>query len=210
VDVVNSTLTARPAMTAAVTVYSIPDLTVRYSTQATLDVPANAAAQALTVPALTGLSPTYFVRLQLKDSAGAVVSSNLYWQSTSPDVLAGHSTWYKTAVKSYANLTGLDSLPSNLGVTATAARTVAGDRQAVTITVRNGGSTIAFFVRPEVTAGSGGNEVVPVDYTDGYVSLWPGESTTITASYATSDLGGQAPSLRVRGYNVPAFSIPVP
>jgi len=140
-----------------------------------------------------------------------VVSNNLYWQSSSPDILSGHSTWYKTAVKSYANLTGLNSLPSNLGVTATASRTVAGDRQSVTITLGNASSTyIAFFLRPEVTAGNGGNEVVPVDYTDNYVSLWPGESTTITASYQTSDLGGQAPWLRVRGYNVPTFSIAVP
>jgi exo-1,4-beta-D-glucosaminidase len=208
---VNSTLTGRTGMTATATVYGIPDLSPRYSTQATLNIPANASTQALTIPALTGLSPTYFIRLQLRDSTSAVVSNNLYWQSTSPDVLAGHSTWYKTAVKSPANLTGLNSLPSNLGVTATTSRTVTGDRQSVTFTLGNASSTnIAFFVRPEVTAGNGGNEVVPVDYTDNYVSLWPGESTTITASYQTSDLGGQAPFLRVRGYNLPTFSIPVP
>jgi exo-1,4-beta-D-glucosaminidase len=209
--VVNSTLAARTGMTATAAVYTIPDLTQRYSTQAALDVPANASTQALTIPTLTGLTPTYFIRLQLRDSTGAAVSNNVYWQSSSPDVLAGHSTWYKTAVKSYANLTGLNSLPSNLGVTATASRTISGDRQAVTITLRNPSTTnVAFFVRPEVTAGNGGNEVLPVDYSDGYVSLWPGESTTITASYATSDLGGQAPFLRVRGYNLPTFSIPVP
>jgi exo-1,4-beta-D-glucosaminidase len=208
---VNSTLTPRTGMTATATIYGIPDLSPRYSTQATLNVPANASTQALTIPALTGLSPTYFIRLQLRDSTGAVVSNNLYWQSSTPDVLAGHSTWYKTVVKTSANLTGLNSLPSNLGVTATASRTITGDRQTVTITLGNSSSTnIAFFLRPEVTAGNGGNEVVPVDYTDNYVSLWPGESTTITASYQTSDLGGQAPYLSVRGYNLPTFSIPVP
>jgi exo-1,4-beta-D-glucosaminidase len=199
VYVVNSTLAARSGMTATVTAYNLPDLSQRYSTQVTLDVPANEATQALTVPQLSGLSATYFLRLQLRDSTGTVVSNNLYWLSSSADVLAGHSTWYKTAVKSYANLTGLNSLPSNLGVTATAARTIAGDRQSVAITLRNAGAT----------AGSGGNEVLPIDYTDAYITLWPGESTTITASYATSDLGGQPPALRVRGYNLPAFSIPV-
>ncbi len=208
---VNSTLTARSGMTATATVYNIPDLTAQYTTQAAVSALANASTQVLTIPALTGLSTTYFIRLQLRDSAGAVVSNNLYWYSTSPDVLANRSTWYKTGIKSYANLTGLNSLASNPDVTAAASRTISGGQETVNLTLNNTSTTnIAFFVRPEVTAGDGGNEVLPVNYTDNYVSLWPGESTTITAVYKTADLGGQAPYLRVRGYNVPTTSIPVP
>jgi len=208
---VNSTLTAQSGMTATATVYSIPDLTQQYTTQATVSAPANASTQLLTIPALTGLSATYFIRLQLRDSAGTLVSNNLYWYSTSPDVLSNHSTWYKTVVKSYANLTGLNSLASNPDVTAAVSRTVSGGQQNVSITLHNTSTAnIAFFLRPEITTGNGGNEVVPIDYTDNYFSLWPGESTTITATYQTSDLGGQAPYLRMRGYNVPTNSIPVP
>jgi exo-1,4-beta-D-glucosaminidase len=211
VYVVNSTLAARGNLTATATIYNIPDLSQQYTTQTTVNAPANASTQVLTIPALTGLSTTYFIRLQLKDSTGATVSSNLYWYSTSPDVLSNHSTWYKTVVKSYANLTGLNSLASNPNVTAFVTRTVSGNQQTVTITLTNTSTTnVAFFVRPEITAGNGGTEVLPVDYTDNYVSLWPGESTTITARYQTGDLGGQAPYLRIRGYNVPTASMPVP
>jgi exo-1,4-beta-D-glucosaminidase len=214
VYVVNSTLAARSALTATATVYNIPDLRQQYTTQVSVDAPANASTQALSIPALTGLSTTYFIRLQLRDSTGVLVSNNLYWYSTSPDVLSGHSTWYRTTVKSYADLTGLNSLnslASNPKVTASVTRTVSGSLQTVTITLTNTSATnIAFFVRPEITAGNGGSEVVPIDYTDNYVSLWPGESTTITATYETGDLGGQAPFLRVRGYNVPTISTPVP
>jgi len=71
-------------------------------------------------------------------------------------------------------------------------------------------TNIAFFMRPEITAGNGGLEVLPVTYTENYVSLFPGESITITAKYATTDLGGQSPYLRIRGYNVPQTSIVVP
>jgi exo-1,4-beta-D-glucosaminidase len=96
-------------------------------------------------------------------------------------------------------------------VTAAVSRTISGGQQTVSVTLHNTSATnIAFFLRPEITAGNGGNEVVPVSYTDNYVSLWPGESTTITTAYQTSDLGGQASYLRVRGYNVPTTSIPVP
>ncbi len=211
VYVVNSTLSAGSGLTATATVYNIPDLTPKFTTQVTVDAPANASTQLLTIPALTGLSTTHFIRLQLKDSTGALVSNNLYWYSTSPDVLSNRSTWYKTAVKSYAQLTGLNSLPPNPGLAAAASRTISGGQETVTITLNNTSATnVAFFVRPEVTAGNGGNEVLPVNYTDNYVSLWPGESTTITATYQSNDLGGQAPHLRVRGYNVPTTSSPLP
>jgi exo-1,4-beta-D-glucosaminidase len=211
VYVVNSTLAARSGLTATVKVYNIPDLTEKYSTQATVVAAANASTQVFTVPAVAGLSTTYFVRLQLRDSSGALVSNNLYWASTVPDVLSNKAQWYRTTVKSYANLTGLNALASNPSLTTTSSRTVSAGQETVTITLANASTTnIAFFVRPEVTAGNGGTEVVPISYSDNYVSLWPGESTTVTATYETSDLGGQAPYLRVRGYNVPTSSTPVP
>jgi exo-1,4-beta-D-glucosaminidase len=114
-------------------------------------------------------------------------------------------------VSTYANLTGLNGLTSNSSVTASTSKTSAGGQDTVTITLNNTSATnIAFFMRPEVTAGNNGLEVLPVTYTDNYVSIFPGESITITAKYATTDLGGQSPYLRIRGYNVPQFSIPIP
>ena len=93
---------------------------------------------------------------------------------------------------------------------ASVSRRISAGQETVTIRLRNtSGSKIAFFVRPEITAGNGGTEVLPVTYTDNYVSLWPGESTAITARFSTSDLGGRTPYLRVRGYNVPAASLRV-
>ena len=211
VYVVNSTLSARSNLSATATLYNVPDLAQKYTTQVSVNAPANASTQILTIPAVTGLSTTYFIRLQLRDAAGALVSNNVYWSSTTPDVLSGHATWYRTVVKSYADFTGLNSLASNPNLAATVSRSVAAGRETVTIALHNASTTnIAFFVRPEVTAGNGGNEVLPIDYSDNYISLWPGESTTITATYQTSDLGGQSPFLRVRGYNVPTSSIPVP
>ncbi|MEU8264356.1 hypothetical protein AB0C02_27510 [Micromonospora sp. NPDC048999] len=208
---VNSTLTARSGLTATATVYNIPNLTQAYTTTVPVNAAANASTQMFTLPTLTGLSTTYFIRLQLKDAAGAVLSNNLYWYSSQPDALGNKSNWYMTSVKTYANLTGLNSLPSNPNLAASVTRAVSGGQETATIRLTNNSPTnIAFFLRPEVTAGNGGDEVLPVNYTDNYVSLWPGESTTITATYQTSDLGGLPPYLRVRGYNIPTASIPVP
>jgi exo-1,4-beta-D-glucosaminidase len=211
VKVENATLTNGNNMTASVTVYNVPDLSVKYTNQVVLNAPANASTQAFTIPSISGLTTTYFIRLQLRNSSNQLVSNNLYWYSTTPDTLRNKSNWYSTAVGTYANLTGLNSLPSNSSVTASASKTSAGGQDTVTITLNNTSATnIAFFLRPEVTAGNNGLEVLPVTYTDNYISLWPGESITITAKYATADLGGQTAFLRVRGYNVPAFTISIP
>jgi exo-1,4-beta-D-glucosaminidase len=209
--VVNSTLAAHTGLTATATLYNTPDLSQRYTASTPVTAAANAATQVLTIPpTVSGLSSTYFIRLQLKDTTGAVVSNNLYWYSTSPDVLGNKSNWYMTAVKTYANLTGLNGLPSNSGLTATPSRTVSGGQETVQIRFTDTSATnIAFFVRPEVTVGNSGPEVLPVNYTDNYISLWPGETTTITATYQTADLGGQPPCLRIRGYNVPTVSVPL-
>ena len=213
VYVVNSTLAARTGLTATATVYSIPDLAQRYTSgPVAVASPANASTPALTLPAtVTGLSTTYFIRLRLTDSAGTVASDNLYWYSTSPDTLGNKSNWYRSTPRTYANLTGLNTLATDTRLTSTVSRTSAGGQDTVRITLTNSDpANLAFFVRAEVTAGNGGTEVVPVSYTDNYVSLWPGESTTITATYQAADLGGASPYLRIRGYNVPTASTVVP
>jgi exo-1,4-beta-D-glucosaminidase len=55
-----------------------------------------------------------------------------------------------------------------------------------------------------LTAGPHGRDVTPVTWSDGYVTLMPGEERTLTASYRTAELHGAEPSIDVSGWNVPA------
>ncbi|MFG2005840.1 glycoside hydrolase family 2 protein [Spirillospora sp. NPDC048911] len=211
VYIVNSTLKSRTDLKATATFYTVPDLKQEHGTTRSVSAPANASSEIMKLPAVSGLSSTYFVRLQLKDSSGAVVSNNLYWNSTRPDELGTKSDWYYTEVKTYADFSGLNSLPSNPNLTASATRAGTNGHETATVKLTNTSpKNITFFVRPEVTAGADGTEVLPITYSDNYVTLWPGESTTINAAYATRDLGGKQPHLRIRGYNVPSTSIPIP
>jgi exo-1,4-beta-D-glucosaminidase len=211
VQVENSSLITNNAMTVSATVYNLPTLAEMYTNQVVINAAANATTPAFTIPTISGLTTTYFIRLQVQNSSNQLVSNNLYWYSTTADAFGNKSNWYSTSVSTYANLTGLNSLAANNNVTASASRTVANGQETVTITLNNTSSTnIAFFTRAEVTAGNNGLEVLPITYTDNYISLFPGESITITAKYATTDLSGQSPFLRVRGYNVPIFNIAIP
>jgi exo-1,4-beta-D-glucosaminidase len=168
-------------------------------------VPADGGkATALTVPAgVSGLSGTYLAKLVLTDGAGKEVSRNVYWLSTKPDVLDWDNTdWYYTPTTSYADLTGLSRM-DQAPVSATAATTTAPDGTATTtVTLRNtsSGQTPVLLVDAHLVTGAGA-PVLPVRWTDNQVSLWPGESMALTATYRAADLGDSSPSVRVSGWN---------
>jgi exo-1,4-beta-D-glucosaminidase len=166
-----------------------------------IDVPADSSMRVFTLPEPTGVNGAYFVDLRLTDAGGRTLSSNFYWLSTRPDVLADTSTWYMTPVKSYADYTALRHMPQQ-SVRASAQFTRHGDMGEARVTLRNPGPGVAFFLRLQVT-GRDGEEALPVLWEDNYVSLLPGETRRLTATYRVRDLSGGAPALVVSGWNVP-------
>ncbi|MFJ8059082.1 glycosyl hydrolase 2 galactose-binding domain-containing protein [Streptomyces sp. NPDC096142] len=167
-----------------------------------------AHSTALTLPApssVRGLSTTYLVRLTLTDASGKEVSRNVYWLSGRPDTLDwAHTDWYHTPTTGYADLTGLGSM-ARAPVSA-AVSTAAGPHgtSTTTVTVRNTGKGKAPSLLTDVhLVDSAGRPVLPVRWSDNDVSLWPGESATLTATYRTADLHGSVPRVRVSGWNTP-------
>ena len=54
---------------------------------------------------------------------------------------------------------------------------------------------------------SGGELVLPILWDDNDVTLWPGESVTLTAHFAAP--GAETPVVEVSGWNVPTQSVPL-
>jgi exo-1,4-beta-D-glucosaminidase len=52
--------------------------------------------------------------------------------------------------------------------------------------------------------------VVPVLWSDNDITLWPGESETLRASYRTADLRGSSPVVSVSGWNVAGANVSAP
>ena len=80
----------------------------------------------------------------------------------------------------------------------------------VTITNPSSNPAVAFFLRADVRRGTAGgtappgdNQVLPITWSDNDITLWPGESQTLTASYRSSLLHGATPVVSVYGWNVP-------
>jgi exo-1,4-beta-D-glucosaminidase len=128
-----------------------------------------------------------------------VLSTNFYWLSRQPDQLADTSTWYMTPVKSYADFTSLRDMAA-AAVTTTAHFSQRAGMGEARVTLSNTGPAIAFFLRLQVT-GRGDQEALPVFWEDNYLSLLPGETRVVTATYRLRDLGGAPPQVVVSGWN---------
>ena len=67
------------------------------------------------------------------------------------------------------------------------------------IQLHNPGRQIAFFERAEVTTTRDGDEILPIEYSDNYVTVYPGETVEVTGTVPGSVHG--ANWVRVGGYN---------
>ncbi|MGW3136418.1 glycoside hydrolase family 2 protein [Streptomyces sp. NPDC001139] len=211
VVVVDNRHTAASGLTVRAALFN-PDGTRKYGKTVTgVTVKGDGAhARALTLPSsVSGLATTYLLRLTLTDGSGKEVSRNVYWLSTRPDTLDwAHTDWYYTPTTSYADLKGLASM-ARVPVSATASTVTSRGTSTTTVTLRNTGSGRTPSLLTDVhLVDAKGRPVLPVRWSDNEVSLWPGESVTLTARCRTADLHGSAPRLRISGWNTPEHTVP--
>ena len=207
-------------------VYSVGGALLDDQTANGISVPSQGVARGLLHPAVpdspTPPTPaqTYFVELVLTRD-GQVVDRNVYWLSTQQDLVNWSATIGnpQATMTRYADLTQLRSLaPARVQVTAsTRPSSGAGADTETDVTITNTSSrpTVAFFLRADVRRGSPSgapaaddNEVLPIFWSDNDVTLWPGESETLRATYARSALQGATPVVSVSGWNVPTQDVP--
>jgi exo-1,4-beta-D-glucosaminidase len=77
----------------------------------------------------------------------------------------------------------------------------------VTLTVPASSTAVALFQHVSIKRSADGDAVVPILWSDNDVTLWPGESVTLTAHYA--EQANAAPVVEVSGWNAPARSYPL-
>ena len=182
VVVVNDTPAEVKGLKVTATVLGL-DLAQRFTREASIDIGADGVGRVFDIPAIAGLTTTYFVRLVLHDSGGRLVSRNFYWLSTQDDELDWQKTeWYYTPTKRHADLTALAHLPEtalSVSPPADGAGTTA-----IRVTVANTGRALAFQVHLELIDPATGAEILPVYWDDNYFELLPGEERGISVSTA--------------------------
>lgn len=154
------------------------------------DVAVNAAASSVAnlgeVEFPAGLSDVRFINLELRDAQGKLLSSNFYWHGS-----ANHPD----------DLTALNTLPM-VTLTAQASSKDADGKRVVTVTLHNPTTHVALMAHVQLRRKKNGERVLPVYYSDNYVSLLPGESKTISATADVDEFKNDDALVVVDGWNV--------
>jgi exo-1,4-beta-D-glucosaminidase len=159
----------------------------RFSRQAVLDAAADSTNKVFTLPELPDLTPVYFLKLTLADASGKSVGSNFYWLTSKPETIThGIVNLDEGLAETFADFRPLSRLQKASVKAATQTTQEHGD--VVThITLQNSGATLAFFIRLNISLCGSAKEILPVIWSDNYISLLPGETRELTATYRASE-----------------------
>ena len=133
------------------------------------------------------LSPTHFLKLQLTDASGKVVSENFYWRGTE--------------ALNYFALSSLKSV--TLAITSPTSERLVNGLTRLTLNIKNptDSGTVAFAIRPKPVKPGTDEPILPVFMNDGYFSLIPGETKQVTVEYDPVNADGKTPVVAVECWN---------
>jgi hypothetical protein len=181
VQVINNKSEPLTDAVAHVAVYNL-DGTVAYQHDSKVTAAPDAATSVGPIDFPPTVSSVHFIKLELRDSAGQPISSNFYWRAQ-----PNHQD----------DLTTLNQLPV-VQLTAKAERV---DDHTLTVTLSNPDKTVALMAHIQLRRKSG-ERVLPVYYSDNYISLVPTESKTVTIDTADANFNGQDAMIVVDGWNI--------
>ncbi len=184
IQVVNNKPESLSNVTVRSRVYGLDGKLNAEKMYALAEVHGSSTVKAAQMDASAGGSGIYFVKLDLMSGDGQVLSSNVYWQSAVQD-----------------DFTGLAELPT-AKVQVKARSRVEGGNAVMDVTIVNPTTSIALMTHLQLHQKKSGLRVLPVFYSDNYITLMPGESRSLTIQAATKDLGKGSALILVDGFNV--------
>lgn len=163
VQLMNTTVDAFPSLTVKAELFNRDGKSI-WSNSATMDAPINQVKDVMDVPAPQQVSGVYFLKLSLLDANQNELSRNIYWLTTTEKD-------YKT----------LNTLPqSKPMVHSSLAKQGNAFKGTVQLTADD---HISFFNRIKVFDKKTGKRILPVHYSDNYITLMPGDSQTVTFDF---------------------------
>lgn len=191
VMVINNTPQALPGLTARVTIYNL-DGSLRHSQTNLVTAAASAATPAGAVGFPDSLSPVHFVKLELRDPHQRLLSENFYWRNT-----PAHEDDFQP----------LSTMPV-AAIEVEATRHERAGKTVLDVVLRNPSHAIALMTHLQLRKAHSGARVLPVFYSDNYVTLLPGENRSLLVETATANLQNEAPMLAVDGWNISLNVVP--
>ena len=208
ITLVNQSPDNRSDLRVRVRVYDLQGRTREDRITDDLNVASGDSVDAMTLPRVARDSGVYFVRCEVVDKAGSVLAENVYWQSQQRDDLGDPTNDWAFQLKqvSWADMTALNWMPK-VPLQVSARHDDAEGRNGVTIRLQNPTQHVAFFERAEITTGPDDDEILPIEYSDNYVTVFPGDTVEIHGVVPNGKTA--ANWVRVAGYNSPPVVVPI-
>jgi hypothetical protein len=186
VQVINNKPEPVDDLLAHVAVYNV-DGSLAYEHETKLSAAPDVATDLGPIDFPESVSAIHFIKLDLRDAAGRLISTNFYWraQPGDPD-----------------DLTALNQLPMvKLTANVEMPKENVGGQRRLRVLLHNPTKNIALMAHVQLRRKSG-DRVLPIFYSDNYVSLVPGETKAIEVEAAASEFKGEASLIVVDGWNV--------
>ena len=180
-QVINTTVHPYKALTLNAEVFSV-DNHLLLQRSSSMDAPTDSQVEGPKLdlaPLMSG--SVVFVRLELKDSDGKLLSRNLYW-------LASDAASYRKLV----------ALPT-AHITASVTAAHSAKTGQLHVSLKNDGPVAALQCKITLLDSVTGSRILPTYYSDNYISLLPAEGQVIDIEYP---LGKNPPKLMIRGWNL--------
>jgi exo-1,4-beta-D-glucosaminidase len=199
ITVVNQTPSQQKNLRVRVRVYDLQGKLREDRNAENLQIERGGAVEAMTLPRFPDSSPVFFVRCQLLDANGRVLTENVYWQSQKDDDVGDHDSAFGLKPASWADMTSLNTMPQ-VPLELSAKLSSAAGENRVTIRLHNRSERIGFFERAVTTDSKDGEELLPIEYDNNYVTVFPGETIEIKSLLPRST---KPAWVRLEGYNTP-------
>ncbi len=177
---------------------------LKFKKELNTDLMANSGKLLFKLPEFNWNKDVCFLDLRLIDNKGNELDNNFYWLSAKKDILDYNaklpSWYYHTPSKQYADFTALNHLPK-AKVSVLVKQDKKERKVRFTVTLTNESNKIAFFINSKIIDKKTGNTILPVLWSDNYVSLLPREKRVLTAFINEKDLKNITTKLIVKGYS---------
>ncbi|MBN2013149.1 hypothetical protein JW960_27710 [candidate division KSB1 bacterium] len=182
VEVVNYHSRHGDGLTAIAELFNV-DGSVRWQKTEHINAPEDSRQRCFAIEYPKELSSVYFLRLKLEQQ-DKLVSENFYWRG-----------------RDDGNFQAIHSLPyAKLQTDTKVTRT--GNRWRLSTKLENQSSYPALMIRLKVVREKSGDRILPVLYSDNYVSLMPGEEKIVTMEVQQADTRGEKPLVVIEGTKI--------
>ncbi len=155
----------------------------QWEKEVSFDLPEDSTVRCAAMLYPKNLTPVYFIRLKLlRDSV--LISRNFYMKGLKN-----------------GNYQAIRQLPK-VKLTAVTTSKQEGTQWHLTTVVTNTSKNPALMGRLKVIREKTGDRILPVIYSDNYISLMPGEKRTIHIELQQADTRGENPAVSVSGFNI--------